>query len=141
VWTDIFLDNRAELLSALAQFQDGLQEVLEALAAADGGRLGDTIVRAREQRERMLAAGNLSAEDLYSIIIPVSDRPGVFSEIMVALGDAGINVEDLSMYHMSPELGGSLTVYVLGKDVCTRATHVLGALGYEVSVRAEADPE
>ena len=141
VWTDIFLDNRAELLSALAQFQEGLQEVLEALAAADSGRLGDTIVRAREQRERMLAAGKLSAEDLYSIIIPVSDRPGVFSEIMVALGDAGINVEDLSMYHMSPELGGALTVYVLGKEVCTRATHVLGALGYEVSVRAEADPE
>ena len=33
VWTDIFLDNRAELLAALAQFQEGLQEVLEALAA------------------------------------------------------------------------------------------------------------
>ena len=141
VWTDIFLDNRAELLAALAQFQEGLQEVLEALAAADATRLGDTIVRAREQRERMLAAGSLSAEDLYALIIPVSDRPGVFSEIMVALGDAGINVEDLAMHHMSAELGGSLTVYVLGKDVCTRATHVLGALGYEVSVRAEAEPE
>ena len=141
VWTDIFLDNRAELLAALAQFQEGLQEVLEALAAADPQRLGDTIVRAREQRERMLAAGSLSSEDLYDLIIPVSDRPGVFSEIMVALGDAGINVEDLSMHHMSPELGGTLTVYVLGEDVCTRAAHVLGALGYEVSVRAEAEPE
>ena len=141
VWTDIFLDNRAELLAALAQFQEGLQEVLEALAGADPQRLGDTIVRARDQRERMLAAGSLSAEDLYRLIIPVPDRPGVFSEIMVALGDAGINVEDLSMHHMSPELGGTLSVYVLGKEVCTRATHVLGALGYEVSVRAEAEPE
>ena len=35
VWTDIFLDNRAALLAALAQFQEGLQEVLEALAADD----------------------------------------------------------------------------------------------------------
>ena len=42
---------------------------------------------------------------------------------MVALGDAGINVEDLSMHHMSAELGGTLTVYVLGKEVCTRAAH------------------
>ncbi len=35
VWSDIFLDNRAALLAALASFQEGLQEVLEALAAAD----------------------------------------------------------------------------------------------------------
>ena len=141
VWTDIFLDNRAALLASLAQFQEGLQEVLEALAAADAPRLSDTISRAKEQRDRMLAAGSLPAEDLYRIIIPVPDRPGVFSEIMVALGDAGINVEDLSMHHMSAELGGTLTVYVLGDEVCQRAAHVLGALGYEVSIRAEAEAE
>jgi len=141
VWTDIFMDNRAALLASLAQFQEGLQEVLEALAAADDARLSDTIARAREQRERMLAAGSLPAEDLYRVMIPVPDRPGVFSEIMVALGDAGINVEDLAMHHMSPELGGTLTVYVLGRDVCQRATHVLGALGYDVSTRREVDSE
>jgi prephenate dehydrogenase len=139
IWTDIFLENRAALLASLATFQDGLQEVLEALAANDAGRLGDTIARAAEQRERMLAAGSLAARDLYRLIIPVSDRPGVFSEIMVALGDAGINVEDLAMHHMSAELGGTLTVYVLGSDVCERAAHVLGGLGYEVSTRAEVE--
>ncbi len=141
VWTDIFLENRAALLASLAQFQEGLQEVLEALAAADASRLGDTIVRAREQRERMLAAGSLPAEDLHRVMIPVPDRPGVFSEIMVALGDAGINVEDLSMHHMTPELGGTLTVYVLGEAACRRAAHVLGALGYEVGTRREVDAE
>jgi prephenate dehydrogenase len=141
VWTDIFLDNRAALLASLAQFQEGLQEVLEALASADATRLSDTIARAKEQRDRMLAAGSLAAEDLYRIIIPVTDRPGVFSEIMVALGDAGINVEDISLHHMSAELGGTLTVFVLGDEVCQRAAHVLGALGYEVSTRAEADLE
>ena len=43
VWTDIFLENRAALLAALATFQEGLQEVLEALAANDAERLGDAI--------------------------------------------------------------------------------------------------
>src|SRR5665647_2976224 len=38
VWTDIFLENRAALLAALATFQEGLQEVLEALAANDAAR-------------------------------------------------------------------------------------------------------
>ena len=51
---------------------------------------------------------------------------------MVALGDAGINIEDLAMHHMSAELGGTLTVYVLGEDVCARGAHLLAGLGYEV---------
>ena len=42
VWTDIFLENRAALLAALATFQEGLQEVLEALAANDAERLGES---------------------------------------------------------------------------------------------------
>ena len=132
VWTDIFLENRAALLAALATFQEGLQEVLEALAANDAGRLGEAIGRATEQRERMLAAGSLTARELHRLIVHVSDRPGVFSEIMVALGDASINIEDLSMHHMSAELGGTLTVYVLGEEASTRGAHILGALGYDV---------
>jgi prephenate dehydrogenase len=132
VWTDIFLDNRAALLAALASFQLGLQEVLEALAANDAARLGEAIARAAEQRERMLDTGSLPARELHRLIVRVPDRPGVFKEIMVALGDAGINIEDLSMHHMSAELGGMLTVYVLGDEACRRGEHLLAALGYEV---------
>lgn len=133
VWTDIFLENRAALLAALATFQSGLQEVLEALAANDEARLGDAIGLAAAQRERMLASGSLPARELHRLVVPVSDRPGVFREIMVALGDAGINIEDLSMHHMSAELGGVLTVYVLGEEACGRAAHLLASLGFEVS--------
>jgi prephenate dehydrogenase len=132
VWTDIFLENRAALLAALATFQDGLQETLEALAANDAERLGTAIGRAAEQRERMLAEGSLPARELHRLIVHVSDRPGVFSEIMVALGDAGINIEDLSMHHMSADLGGTLTVYVLGEESSRRGVHILAGLGYDV---------
>jgi prephenate dehydrogenase len=132
VWTDIFLENRAALLAALATFQEGLQEVLEALAANDAARLGEAIGRAAEQRERLLAAGSLPARELHRLIVHVSDRPGIFKEIMVALGDAGINIEDLSMHHMNPDLGGTLTIYVLGEDACARGEHVLAGLGYDV---------
>jgi len=132
VWTDIFLENRAALLAALATFQEGLQEVLEALAANDAARLGEAIGRAAEQRERMLAAGSLPARELHRLIVRVPDRPGVFSEIMVGLGDAGINIEDLSMHHMSAELGGTLTVYVLGEAASARGAHLLAGLGYDV---------
>lgn len=132
VWSDIFLENRAALLAALATFQDGLQEVLEALAAGDGARLDDTIGRAAAHRERMLAESSLEPSALQRVVVRIPDRPGVLREIMVAMGDANINVEDLAMHHMSAELGGTLTLYVLGEEVCRRAGHLLAALGYEV---------
>jgi prephenate dehydrogenase len=131
VWSDIFLDNRAALLAAMATFQEGLQEVLAALAAADGERLGDTIARAASHRERMLVEGSLAPRELQRLVVTIPDRPGVLKEIMVALGDANINVEDLALHHMSAELGGTLTVYVLGEEACRRAGHLLAGLGYE----------
>jgi len=139
VWTDIFLENRAALLAALATFQQGLQEVLEALAAGDAARLGETIERAARQRERLLAMGSLPARDLYRLTVPVPDRPGVLRDITVTLGDAGINIEDLAMHHISAELGGTLTVYVLGREVAERAAHLLAGLGYEPTVRPEVE--
>ncbi len=132
VWTDIFLENRAALLAAVATFQEGLQELLEALAAGDPERVGDTITRAASHRERMLADGSLVPSELYRLVVAIPDRPGVLRQITVALGDANINIEDLALHHMSAELGGTLTVYVLGEDVARRAGHILAALGFEV---------
>jgi prephenate dehydrogenase len=132
VWTDIFMDNRAALLAAMATFQEGLQEVLQALAANDAARLEGTIARAAAQRERMLAGEDLRPGELRRLIVQVPDRPGSFKDIFVALGDAAINIEDTSFHHKSVELGGTLTVYVMGDDVAARAVHILAGLGYDV---------
>ena len=106
VWADIFIENREALLAALKGYRSGLDEMTLALEAAD---------------------------KLFRIMVKIPDRPGVLQQIMVALGDAAINVEDLAMHHMSAELGGELTVYVLGGGVCERAAELLGVLGYQVT--------
>jgi hypothetical protein len=36
------------------------------------------------------------------------------------------------MHHMSAELGGTLTVYVLGEAASARGAHLLAGLGYDV---------
>jgi prephenate dehydrogenase len=133
VWADIFLENREALLAALDGYRQGLDEMTGALKAADEDRLAALVGRAARHRERLLAAENLSADKLFRVMVKIPDRPGVLQQIMVALGDAAINVEDLAMHHMSAELGGELTVYVLGGAVCERAAELLGVLGYQVT--------
>lgn len=131
VWTDIFAENREALLAALREFRARLEEVTAALESAEEGRLAATIRRAAEHRGRLLQSSSLPPGELYRLTVRIPDRPGVYRDIMVALGDAAINIEDLSMHHESAELGGTLTVYVLGAEVCGQATELLTALGYE----------
>jgi prephenate dehydrogenase len=133
VWADIFLENREALLAALGTYRAGLDEMTQALEAADEGRLTALVGRAARQHERLLAAESLSADKLFRIMVKIPDRPGVLQQITVALGDAAINIEDLAMHHMSAELGGELTIYVLGGAVCERAAELLGLLGYQVT--------
>jgi prephenate dehydrogenase len=139
VWTDIFLENRDSLLTVLAAYRAGLEEMEAALRASDEDRIAAIIGRSREHRGRMLAAGDLVAEKLFRLTVHIADHPGVLRDIFLALGDAAINVEDFEMHHMSADLGGSLSVYVLGERARTKATRVLTGLGYEPVVGRAAE--
>jgi len=132
VWTDIFLENRAALLAELEDFQVGLRRMTEALATSDADALGEAIAQAAEDRGRMLTASTLAPGELFRLVVKIPDRPGVIREITVALGDANINIEDIALHHMSAELGGALTVYVGGENVCRQAADLLEGLDYEV---------
>ena len=133
VWTDIFLENRDALLEALRAFRAGLDAVEGALEAADAELLREQIGAAAAHRQRMLVDSSLVPEALYRLEVQIPDRPGVLKEIMTALGDEGINVEDLALHHMSAELGGTLTVYVSGDEVRRAAADLVARLGYSVS--------
>ncbi len=120
VWTDIFLDNRAALLAALAHLPGGA-----AGGARGAGRERRLAPRGRRSRGRPSSASacwrssDLRPGDLYRLVDPDRGPDRAFSRrSLVALGDASINIEDLSLHHKSAELGGTLTVYVLGEDVC-----------------------
>jgi prephenate dehydrogenase len=139
VWTDIFLENRDSLLTALSAYRSGLEEMEAALRASDEDRIAAIIGRSREHRGRMLASGDLVAENLFRLTVHIADRPGVLRDIFLALGDAAINVEDFVMHHMSADLGGSLSVYVLGERARAKATRVLTGLGYEPVAGREAE--
>jgi len=134
VWVDIFLDNAAELRTALAEHRRRVEQLEEALAAGDAGFLARWIAEAAANRRRMLERAYRDPGELHRLRVHVPDRPGVLAGITQALGAARINIEDFELQHISPERGGTLSVLVAGGGEAERAAVLLEAQGYGVVV-------
>lgn len=131
VWTDIFMENRHWLSEVLKEHQQSIGRIIEALDNADEEFLTEMIVRAADNRNRMLEAEHLAPSDLYVVKVPVPDKPGVLSQVTVALGNAGINIDDLVFHRISVEQGGVLSLLISGGDTSEGAVTILKDLGYD----------
>ncbi|MHB1412566.1 MAG: prephenate dehydrogenase/arogenate dehydrogenase family protein [Thermoleophilia bacterium] len=131
VWTDIFIENRRWLAEVLGEHVHAIERFREALLQEDEKFLAAAIAEAAANRDRMLAAEHLEPADLYVVKVPVPDRPGVLSSVTVALGNAGLNIDDLAFHRISVEQGGVLSLVVSGGDTGQRAVEILKGLGYD----------
>jgi prephenate dehydrogenase len=122
LWTDILLENRDELDTALASFRASL----DALAVAGREDLEASIAAAATARERLESfAYQTEPAQLNRIRVRVPDRPGVLARITQILGAAQINIEDFELRHVSPEYGGVLVILVAGAENAAQARELL----------------
>ncbi|MHB9052539.1 MAG: prephenate dehydrogenase/arogenate dehydrogenase family protein [Thermoleophilia bacterium] len=131
VWTDIFLENSRWLVEALKEHRGSIDRITAAVEAGDEAVLSAMINEAAANRDRMLEAENLAPSELFVVKVPVFDKPGVLSQVTVALGNAGINIEDLAFHRISIEQGGVLSLVVSGSETGDRAVELLRGLGYD----------
>jgi prephenate dehydrogenase len=136
VWIDIFLDNADAVRDALVEHRRRIEQVEAALVERDAGFLAAWIGEAADNRRRMLERVYPDVGDLHRLRVHIPDRPGVFAEVTQALGAERINIEDFEMQHVSPELGGTLTLLVAGGAEAARAAALLEGRGYGVVVSA-----
>jgi prephenate dehydrogenase len=132
IWVDIFLDNAEAIRGALGEHRRRIEQVEGALAQGDAGFLARFIGEAAGNRRRMLEREYPDPGALQRLRVHVPDRPGVFAGITQALGAERINIEDFEFHHVSPERGGTLTLFVQGEDEAQRAVELLESQGYSV---------
>lgn len=131
VWTDIFMENRKWLAEALREHRESIETIEKALVGEDEEFLSGMIAQAAANRNRMLEAEHLAPAELFVVKVPVPDQPGVLSNVTVALGNAGINIDDLAFHRISYEQGGVLSLVVSGGETAERAVEILRGLGYD----------
>jgi len=105
LWTQILLANAGHLADALAGFAaDVLQTVDDLKRIAAGDRSGsagltETLRRGAAGRGRVPVKRGEPAAGFVTVPIVVRDAPGELAAVLRALGDAGINVEDVRVEH------------------------------------------
>ena len=139
MWRDIFLENKDALAESVKTLSRLLDEFRAELESSDAEGIAESIETAAGYREEMLEFADISPDTLYKVTVRVPDVPGVIAVVLSTLGEAGINVEDLTLHHMSRSVGGDLEVYVAGEEVAAQAEVLLSELGYPSRVGSGGD--
>ena len=134
MWRDIFLENREALADSLRVLTAELGEFRAFLEDGDESGIAGAIDSAATFREELLEFEDISPQTLFKVTVRIPDQPGVLSKVMAALGDAQINIEDLTLHHVSRSVGGDLVLFIAGKDTAEVTSALLDSLGYPTVV-------
>jgi prephenate dehydrogenase len=133
IWGDIFAANSEAVAREIDAAAERLREAAEVIRSGDSDRVAEWHVAAREDRRRLLEA-NLVGGELYELRLSIENRPGTVAEIALALGRAGVNIEDMALSPAPDMKTGGVSLWVAGDAESERAAEIVRELGHGVSI-------
>jgi prephenate dehydrogenase len=133
IWADIFASNSEAVAESVDSVAKRLAQAAELIRAGDHEALAAWHAGAGEDRRRLLEAES-EAGPLHELRIVVANRPGTIAELALALGEAGVNIEDMAL-HPAPDMtSGAVSLWVAGDEQAAKAEQLVRQLGHTVSV-------
>jgi prephenate dehydrogenase len=137
MWLQILAANAAPaaaVLRAVAADLGQAASALDGLAAGDeqaGKQLADLLERGIAGVGRLPGKHGGTAHGFVTVQVVIPDRPGELARLFQAAGDAGINIEDLSIEH-SPGLPVGVVELLVRPEAVAPLSDVLAAEGWPV---------
>ena len=92
------------------------------------------LAQRRGDERRRLQEAESAAGRLRELRVVVANRPGTVAELALALGDAGVNIEDMAL-HPAPDMrSGAVSLWVAGDEQADRALELVRGLGHTATV-------
>lgn len=121
LWVQILAGNPGPVAEVLRAVRDDLESLLGQLdrlaanpdAAGARGELAKALDAGVRGQARIPGKHGQAPTPLSVVTVQVSDRPGEISRVLLAMGDAGINLEDLRLEHVPGRLVGLAEISVL----------------------------
>jgi prephenate dehydrogenase len=138
IWADIYASNREAVADSVEAAARRLQEAAELIRAGDREAISAWQVAAGEDRRRLLEAQS-QAGPLRELRIVVANQPGTMAQLALALGDAGVNIEDMAL-HPAPDMtSGAVSLWIGGEEQVERARRLVRELGHTVTVHGDGE--
>ncbi len=109
-----------------------LREAAELIREGERDAVAKWHAGAASDRRRLLET-ELAGGPLRELRVVVTNRPGTIAELALALGEAGVNIEDMALYPASDMTSGAVSLWVAGDEQAERATALVRELGHSVS--------
>src|SRR5919106_761567 len=135
IWIDIFASNREALAGEIDAVVERLGRAAELLRAEDVEGLAQWHREALADRRRLVET-ELVGGPLSELRVSVTNKPGTVAEIALALGRAGVNIEDMALYPAADMRTGAVSLWIAGEAEAARAAEVVRELGHSVSLVA-----
>jgi len=135
VWGDIFTSNSEALAAAIDAAIGRLREASELIRGGDAEAVSGWQRRAAEDRRNLLES-ELAGGMLREVRVVVPNRPGVVAELALALGKAGVNIEDMALHPAADMRSGAISLWVAGDEQADRAVELVRGLGYGVTAES-----
>jgi prephenate dehydrogenase len=133
IWGDIFATNSDAVAREVDAAAERLKEAADLIRSGDGEGVASWHGAARDARRRLLEA-DLVGGELYELRLSVENRPGTVAEIALALGRAGVNIEDMALYPAPDMRTGAISMWVAGDAESERAAEIVRELGHSVTI-------
>jgi prephenate dehydrogenase len=140
MWADICATNAPAIGEMLARFRIHLDQLTGAIAGRKRAVVADELERAARVRGELPALWQGEPTPLVELLVPMLDRPGVISEVTMAVGALGVNIEDIEIAHETASTA-VLRLVVNSAPRLEDALEVLREKGYDAQARPLADVE
>ncbi len=137
MWLQILAANAGPAGAVLGEVAADLAQVasaLESLAAGDeqaGKQLAELLERGSAGVARIPGKRGGPARGFITVQVVIPDRPGELARLFCAAGEAGVNIEDVSIEH-SPGLPVGVAELSVRPEAAARLSAVLAAGGWPV---------
>jgi prephenate dehydrogenase len=132
IWGDIFASNREAVAAAIESVAERLREAAGLIRSGDAEAVASWHAGAAEERRTLLESGS-GAGPLRELRVIVANRPGTIAELALALGEAGVNIEDMAL-HPAPDMrSGAVALWVSGPEQAERAVELIRGMGHTVT--------
>jgi prephenate dehydrogenase len=132
IWGDIFASNRDAVAEAVDAVAERLREAATLIREGERDAVAEWHSAAASDRRRLLET-ELAGGPLRELRVVVTNRPGTIAELALALGEAGVNIEDMALYPAPDMTSGAVSLWVSGDEQAERAMALVRELGHSVS--------